>query len=170
MTFEDAPGSGEYGNSTTGIGDSSTLPWGAKSLAWQSERHRTCLVMRTRAIVALVWAALVFLELALAVWAGEFKPKRRRRGFGMYGAQGTLDKMSSPSTSHMWSEEGRDEDEEEIFEEELEGQSEQEDEDQSQISIADSFPSDVGSHDQNGGGTSLSIDEENTKLSLNEST
>ncbi|KAG0341144.1 hypothetical protein BG000_010073 [Podila horticola] len=154
MTFEDAPDSGENGNSTTGIGDNSTSPWEAKSLAWQSEQRRTCLVMRTRAIVALVWAALVFLELALAVWSGEFKPKRRRRGLGMYGAQGTLDKMSSPLTSHMWSEEGRDEDEEEeIFEEELEGQSGQEDEDQSQISIADSFPSDVGSHDQNGEGT-----------------
>lgn len=150
MTSGDASVRDGSGNGTTSTGNSSTSPLEAKSSTWQSERRQTCLVMRTRAMVAFVWAALVLLELALAVWAGEFKSKKkRRRGLGVYGAQGTLDKMSNPSTSHVWSEEDRDEEQiEEVFEEEFNGLSDLEDEEQSQISITDScFQLEVGGPD-----------------------
>ncbi|KFH73282.1 hypothetical protein MVEG_00500 [Podila verticillata NRRL 6337] len=153
MTLEDASREGS-GNSTSSIDNDSRE-------AWQSERRQTCLVMRTRSIMAFVWAAFVFLELVLAVWLGEFKLNRReRRGLGEYGAQGTLDKTSNPSTSHVWAVEGRNEEggeegEEEVVEEELdELSSEEENEERSQVSITDSsFQSDTDGHDHHSGGS-----------------
>ncbi|KAG0039451.1 hypothetical protein BGZ82_008189 [Podila clonocystis] len=109
-------------------------------------------IMAIALFTILLWTRMRLPDL-LAAWSGEFKSKRtgrRRRVLGAYGAQGTLDKMSNLSTSHVWSEEDRDEVEvEEVFEEELEGLSEQEDdEEQSQISITDtSFQSEVGGPD-----------------------
>ncbi|KAF9380907.1 hypothetical protein CPB97_008072 [Podila verticillata] len=157
MTLEDASRGGS-GNSTSSIGNDNRE-------AWQSERRQTCLVMRTRSIMAFVWSAFVFLELVLAVWSGEFKPNRRgRRGLGAYGAQDALDKTSNSSTSHVWMEEGRNEEgeedgerekEEEVVEEELdELSSEEENEERSQVSITDSsFQSDTDGHDHYSGGS-----------------
>lgn len=156
MTLGDASRGGS-GHSTSSTGNDSSFPSEASSLAWQSERRQTCLVVRTRSMMTFIWTALVFLELALAVWSGEFKPKRRnRRRLGAYGAQGALDKMSNPSTSHVWTEEGQDEEGEEgeeVFEEVLDELSlEEENEERSQVSITDSsFQSDSDGHDHHSG-------------------